>query len=99
MEVNRIFYKFSIPIGLCLMLATFSLIMTWYVGTELRFSLQRFDKIIAPSDVSHLEYIHYAFDRHFFPYPFLFASASLMAFFLLLLAVFVYIRTHKKVAG
>ncbi len=99
MEVYLIFYKFSIPIGLGLMLATFSFIMTWYVGTELRFDLQRFDKMISPSDVSHLDYINYAFDRHFFPYPFLFVSSSLMTSFLLLLAVFVYIRTPKKVAG
>ncbi|MFK3937785.1 hypothetical protein ACI2JA_09785 [Alkalihalobacillus sp. NPDC078783] len=99
MEVNRIFYKFSIPIGFCLMLTAFSLIMTWYVGTELRFDLQRVDEMIAPSEVSHLEYINYAFDRHFFPYPFLFTSASLVTTGLLLLALLVYIRTQRKVAG
>ncbi|MEK4564678.1 hypothetical protein MKX54_08425 [Alkalihalobacillus sp. FSL R5-0424] len=72
--------------------------MTWYVGTELRTDLT-LRKMIAPSEVSHIEYINYAFNHHFFPYPFMFVGASLMTSFLLLLAVFVYIRTHKKVAG
>lgn len=98
MEVYLIFYKFSIPIGIGLMLATFSFIMTWYVGTELRTDLT-FRKMIAPSEISHMEYINYAFDHHFFPYPFLFIGACLMTSILLLLALFVYIKTQRKVAG
>ncbi|MCM2674160.1 hypothetical protein [Alkalicoccobacillus plakortidis] len=82
------------------MTMAFSLVMTWYVGTDLRGEREPLGGIISPSDITHSEYITYSFDQHFFPYPFMFITSSFASVILICMAAFFYLkRSSTKTTG